>query len=109
MNEPATNVVAFKPRAASAVQAHPKSLLERIYTAGSLALQADDVATKTAAVMLQALGFLVIEEVLADGTLRRLARGEARKAMDRPWRLSKPAYSGEIGVPDGQGGLQRPV
>lgn len=109
MNEPATNVVAFKPRTASAVQAHPKSLLERIYTAGSLSLPADDVATKTAAVMLQALGFLVIEEVLADGTLRGLARGQARTAMDRPWRLSKPAYSGEIGVPDGQGSLQRPV
>ncbi|MCB8819735.1 hypothetical protein [Microvirga rosea] len=109
MNDPATNVVAFRPRAASAVQAHPKSLLERIYTAGSLALPSDDVSTKTAAVMLQSLGFLVIEEVLADGTLRQLARGQARKAMDRPWRLSKPAFSGTLGVPDGQGPAQRPV
>ena len=54
-----------------------------------------------AATMLQALGFLVIEEILADGTPRRLQRGEARQAMDRPWRLSKPAFSGKIGVPDG--------
>ena len=103
VEEGTTNVVAFKSRAGTAVQHHPKSLLERIYAAGSLAIRADDVATKTAAAMLQALGFLVIEEILADGTPRRLERGEARKAMDRPWRLLKPAYSGEAGIPDGQG------
>jgi hypothetical protein len=97
-----TNVVAFKPRAA-APQHHPKSLMERIYSAGSLSVRADDVATKTAAVMLQALGFLVIEEILADGTPRALGRGEARKAMDRPWRLLRPAFSGVAGVPDGGG------
>lgn len=99
----AANVVAFKPLQAKAAQHHPKSLLERIYAAGSLAIRADDVATKTAATMLQALGFLVIEEILADGTPRRLQQGEARKAMDRPWRLLKPAFSGEAGIPDGQG------
>jgi len=97
-----TNVVAFKPRAMAA-QHHQKSLMERIYTAGSLAVRADDVATKTAAVMLQALGFLLIEEILADGTPRPIKRGEARKAMDRPWRLLKPAFSGEAGVPDAVG------
>ncbi|MBL0407477.1 hypothetical protein JKG68_26530 [Microvirga aerilata] len=96
-----TNVVAFKPRAS--VAHHPKSLLERIYAAGALSVRTDDKATKTAAVMLQALGFLVIEEILADGTPRRLQRGEARGAMDRPWRLLKPPFSGEPGVPDGGG------
>lgn len=101
MLEPDKNVVAFKPR--TAVTHHPKSLMERIYAAGSLSIRADDRSTKTAAVMLQALGFLVIEEILADGTPRRLGRGEARQAMDRPWRLSKPAFSGRIGVPDGGG------
>jgi hypothetical protein len=101
MLEPETNVVAFKAR--NPVMHHPKSLMERIYAAGSLPVPADDVATKTAAVMLQALGFLVIEEILSDGTPRQLKRGEARQAMDRPWRLSKPAFSGRIGVPDGQG------
>ena len=99
MIEPETNIIAFKPR--TNVAHHSKSLMERIYAAGSLSIRADDRATKTAAVMLQALGFLVIEEILADGTPRRLHRGEARKSMDRPWRLSKPAFSGEIGVPDG--------
>ncbi|EIM27258.1 hypothetical protein [Microvirga lotononidis] len=101
MFEPETNVVAFKPR--KPVAHHPRSLMERIYAAGSLSIRADDRATKAAAVMLQALDFLVIEEILADGIPRRLQRGEARKAMDRPWRLSKPAFSGEIGVPDGGG------
>ena len=98
MLEPETNVVAFKPR--SIVAHHPKSLMERVYASGSLALRADDRATKTAAVMLQALGLLVIEEITADGAPRRLQRGEAKGAMDRPWRLSKPAYSGTVGVPD---------
>ena len=101
MIEPETNVVAFKPRAT--VAHHPKSLVERIYAAGSLSIRADDRATKTAAMMLQALGFLVIEEILADGTPRLLKRGEARQALDRPWRLSKPAFSGTIGIPDGDG------
>ena len=102
MIEPETNIVAFKPRAAAA-QHHPKSLMERIYAAGSLPVRADDLATKTAALMLQRLGFLVIEEVLADGTPKTLGRGEIRQAMNRPWRLAKPAFSGQVGVPDGQG------
>jgi hypothetical protein len=101
MIESEPNVVAFKPR--KPVTHHPRSLMERIYAAGSLSIRADDRATKMAAIMLQALGFLVIEEILADGTPRRLNRGEARQAMDRPWRLSKPAFSGTIGVPDGDG------
>jgi hypothetical protein len=101
MIEPEPNVVAFKPR--KPVTHHPRSLMERIYAAGSLSIRADDRATKMAAIMLQSLGFLVIEEILADGTPRRLDRGEARQAMDRPWRLSKPAFSGTVGVPDGGG------
>jgi hypothetical protein len=101
MVEHETNVVALKPRKAAA-QHHPKSLLERVYAAGSLPVRSDDAATKMAAAMLQSLGFLLIEEILADGTPRSLGRGEARKAMDRPWRLVKPAFSGQPGCPDGQ-------
>ena len=101
----ATNVVAFRPRKQS-VRHHPKTLIERIYAAGSLPVQADDTATKMAATMLQRLGFLVIEEILADGTPRRLEAGAARQAMDRPWRLSKPAFSGERGLPDGEGAFR---
>ena len=104
MFEPETNVVAFKPRGGATH--HPKTILERVYAAGSLAVRADDTPTKTASLMLQAFGFLVIEEVLADGTPRRLQRGEARKAMDRPWRLSRPAFSGEAGQPDGDGSFR---
>jgi hypothetical protein len=104
MVESQTNVVALKPLKAAA-QHHPKSLLERIYAAGSLPVRADDVATKMAAAMLQSLGFLLIEEILADGTPRPLGRGETRKAMDRPWRLVKPAFSGQPGLPDGLGQL----
>jgi hypothetical protein len=105
MIEPTSNVVAFRRRGSAPTPArHPKGLMEAVYAAGSLAVPADDVATKTAAVMLQALGFLVVDEILADGTPRRLSRGEARKALDRPWRLSKPALGGEdAGRPDADG------
>ena len=104
MFEPQTNVVAFKSR--TAVTHHPKTLLERIYAAGSLAVRADDAATKMAGLTLQRLGFLVIEEILTDGTPRLLQKGEVRKAMDRPWRFSKPAFSGDFGQPDGEGAFR---
>jgi hypothetical protein len=107
MNEETSNVVAFRKRAIAAPSRHPKGLIEAVYAAGSLAVPADDTATKTAAVMLQALGFLVLDEILADGTPRRLARGEARKALDRPWRLSKPGFGGEDGLPDAEGAFLR--
>jgi hypothetical protein len=29
--------------------------------------------------------------------------------MDRPWRLVKPGFSGEAGVPDGGGAFVKPV
>jgi hypothetical protein len=103
MIEPTSNVVAFRPRRAPGPSRHPKSLMEAVYSAGSLTLPADDLALKTAALMLQALGFLVVEELLADGTPRRVGRGEARRAMDRPWRLSKPGFAGTPGVPDADG------
>jgi hypothetical protein len=103
MIEPTTNVVAFRRPAERRPTRHPKSLIEAVYAAGSIAVPADDIAVKTAAVMLQALGFLVIDEILADGTPRKLARGEARHAMSRPWRLSKPAFSGAAGIPDSDG------
>ena len=96
-----TNVIPLKRRIVSTGATAPKTILERIYTAGSIALPADDVATRMAVVMLQALGFVVIDEILADGTPRRIARGQARRAMDRPWRVAKAAFSGEIGIPDG--------
>ncbi|WP_134495011.1 hypothetical protein [Microvirga pakistanensis] len=102
--ETTTNVVPFKPRVAATH--HPKTILERVYAAGSLSVRADDRATKMAAVMLQRLGFLVIEEISADGAPSLLEQGKTREAMSRPWRLSKPAYSGEIGIPDGEGAFR---
>lgn len=110
MIEPTPNVVPFRRRkAAPGPSRHPKSLMEAVYSAGALTLPADDIALKTAAMMLQALGFLAIDEILADGTPRALERGKARQAMDRPWRLSKPGFSGTVGVPDADGAFIRPV
>ena len=108
MDEQTTNVVAFRKRNVPASVRYPKGLMEAVYAAGSLAIPADDLATKTAALVLQAFGFLVVDEVLADGTPRRLSRGDARQALNRPWRLSKPPFEGEVGVPDAAGAFARP-
>jgi hypothetical protein len=108
MLEPTSNVVAFRRRAAPAPSRHPNGLMEAVYSAGSLTLRGDDLATKTAALMLHALGFLLVDEILADGTPRPLTRGEARKAMDRPWRLSKPGFGSEAGRPDADGAFASP-
>jgi hypothetical protein len=107
MLEPTSNVVAFRRRAAAIPQRHPKTLMEAVYSAGSLAIAAEETALKSAAAMLHALGFLEVEEILADGTARRLPRGRTRGALDRPWRLSKPAVSGESGLPDAGGAFAR--
>ena len=108
MIEPASNVVPFRSRSPAGPSRHPKTILEAVYAAGSLTLRADDLAVKTAAVMLQGLGFLLIDEVLADGTLRPLKRGEARRAIGRPWRLSKPPFAGTPGLPDADGAFVKP-
>lgn len=108
MIEPASNVVPFRGRTAAGPSRHSKSILEAVYAAGSLTLRGDDLAVKAAAVMLERLGFLVIEEVLADGSLRPLGRGEARRAVGRPWRLSKPPFSGAAGLPDADGAFAQP-
>ena len=107
MDEQTTNVVVFRRRGTPPPVRHPKGLMEVVYSAGSVAIPAGDRATKTVAVMLQALGFLLIDEILADGTPRRLSRGEARQSLDRPWRLSKPAFSGVAGIPDAAGSFAR--
>jgi hypothetical protein len=50
-----------------------------------------------------------VQVVLADGTVRSIGHGETRNAMDRPWRLAKPAFTGELGVPDANGAFQRGI
>ncbi|NIX78189.1 hypothetical protein [Microvirga terricola] len=100
MSEQQTNVVMFRPRKGAEIRYPAKSLLERVYAAGSIAVAADDIATKTAATMLEALGLLVIEQVQINGTIQPVIRGQA---TGRPWRLSKPAFTGRAGAPDGMG------
>ncbi len=88
-----TNVIRF-PGARSS--AHPgrdqNSLMEAVYAAGSLPIAAGDRATKVAATRLTIIGFVVIDEVQADGTARRLRPSEAfRMSMSHPWRVSRPS------------------
>lgn len=65
--------------------------MDAVYAAGSLPVAADDRATKDVATRLTIFGFVVIDEVQADGGLRRLRPSEAVQAgTTRPWRVSKP-------------------
>lgn len=76
-----------------------RALMDMVYAAGSLAVAAGDRDTKLVAARLQVYGFVVIEEMGADGQLRRLRPSEAIRARaERPWRLSKAAYGGSLAV-----------
>ena len=103
-----SNVVAFR-------RSHPqsysrrdqKNLMEAVYSAGSLPVPADDRDTKAMAARLQLFGFVVIEELAADGRTRRLRSSEAVQAsLARPWRVSKPSRGRRgIGAADAGGCL----
>ena len=83
-----------------------RSLLDAVYATGSMVLAAEDRATKLTASRLQVYGFLAIEEVREDGTMRRLRPSEAIRARgERPWRLSKPASGAAITIPSLDGFL----
>lgn len=66
--------------------------MDAVYAAGSLPIPAEDRATKVMATRLTIFGFVVIDEVQADGSARRLRASEAIHASTaRPWRVSKPS------------------
>lgn len=71
--------------------------MDAVYTAGSIPIGAEDVATKRMAARLQILGFFDVSEVGGDGSLRALRPSETMRAEEaRPWRIAKPAYAREV-------------
>jgi hypothetical protein len=83
-----------------------RSLLDAVYGTGSMIVAAEDRAIKLTASRLQVYGFLAIEEVNEDGTMRRLRPSEAIRARaERPWRLSKPACGASVTIPSLDGFL----
>ena len=88
-----TNVIRFPgPRSEPSPRRDQKSLMDAVYTAGSLPIAAEDRDTKAMATRLTIFGFVVLEEVQADGTVRRLRPSEAIHASaERPWRVSRPS------------------
>jgi hypothetical protein len=75
--------------------------MEAVYAAGSLPVAPNDRLTKVTAAGLQLFGFVVVEEVQADGSLRRLKASETiQAATARPWRVSKSSLAQtSFGVP----------
>lgn len=88
----AANVIRFPgARASASPRRDQRSLMDAVYAAGSLPIPAEDRATKVMATRLTIFGFVVIDEIQADGTARRLRPSEAIHASTaRPWRISKP-------------------
>jgi hypothetical protein len=88
-----TNVIRFPgARSSASPRRDQKSLMDAVYAAGSLPIPADDRATKDMATRLNIFGFVVIDEVLSDGRIRRLRPSEAFQSSTlRPWRVSKPS------------------
>ncbi len=77
-----------------------RSLMDAVYATGSMIVAAEERAIKLTASRLQVYGFLAIEEVEEDGSMRRLRPSEAIRARsERPWRLSKPAYGTAVTIP----------
>lgn len=95
------NVVPFRRvRTGSEPGRDQKGLLEAVYNAASLPVGAQDRATKLMASRLQVFGLVVVDEVTADGTLRRLRPSESMHAAPgRPWRVSKPSAARPFEVP----------
>src|SRR4051794_34576311 len=87
-----TNIVRFPgARALGSSRRDQRSLMDAVYAAGSLPIAADDRSTKVMATRLTIFGFVVIDEVQADGTARRLRPSEAvHTSTAHPWRVSKP-------------------
>ena len=88
-----TNVVRFPGARQSAnPRRDQRGLMDAVYAAGSLPIEAGDRATKAMATRLTIFGFVVIDEMKADGTFRRLRPSEAIHACTAwPWRVSKPS------------------
>lgn len=94
-----TNVIRFPGgRSSASPRRDQRSLMDAVYAAGSLPIAALDRATKVMATRLTIFGFVVLDEVQADGTIRRLRPSEAMHASTvHPWRVSKPASRYAIG------------
>ncbi|MBO1905976.1 hypothetical protein KHP60_07440 [Microvirga sp. 3-52] len=92
-SSPSTNVIRFPGARSSANPSRDqRSLMDAVYAAGSLSIAASDHATKVMATRLTIFGFVVIDELQTDGTMRRLRPSEAFHASTvRPWRISKPS------------------
>src|ERR687898_3436535 len=90
------NVVRFKDaRASASPQRDQKGLLDAVYACGSLAVPAEDRATKQLAARLQIYGFVTLDEVQPDGSARRLRPSEAVEASSaRPWRGYQTDFPG---------------
>src|SRR5690349_9873759 len=88
---PATNVIRFPgSRSSASPRLDQSAFMDAVYAAGSLPVAAEDHVTKAMAMRLTIFGFVVLDEVQADGTTRRLRPSEAWAASPvHPWRVSK--------------------
>ena len=103
-SSPPTNVIRFPGRRSwASPRRDQRSLLDAVYASGSLPIAADDQATKAIAARLTIFGFVVLDEVQSDGSVRRPRASEAiLSSTVHPWRVSKPSSRYSVGddLPD---------
>jgi hypothetical protein len=88
----AANVIRFPGPRSSCSYHDQRSFMDAVYAAGVLPIAAEDRAAKVMATRLTIFGFVMLDEVQADGSVRRLRPSEAVHAsLERPWRVSKPS------------------
>jgi hypothetical protein len=95
-------VIGFEShKARTAPRREPRSLMEAVYSAGSVVLRADDRSARMVAAILGRLGFFCVDEMRPDGAVRRLGPSEMRlNACAHPWRVSKADFAGDADRPD---------
>src|SRR4051794_27057655 len=70
---------------------HPRHIMEAVYTAGSISVSPDETLARIVVSQLHRMGLLSADEILPDGTLRRISSQTMPSAKSRPWRVSRPA------------------
>lgn len=71
-------------------RAETTALLDAVCAAGSLEIAPRAFAARDAAAALHLMGFVRVEEIAGDGSLRRLRASETRGLTAcRPWRVSR--------------------
>src|SRR3954452_8412580 len=95
----AANIIRFPgARASASPRRDQRRLMDAVYASGSLPIAAEDHVHQAMATRLTIFWFIVLDDVQADGTPRRLRPSEPiLTSTIHPWRVSKRQSRYSIG------------